>query len=457
MDATARKILVVEDSPTQAMILGRMVELCGFSAVAASDGATALAKVTSERPALVMTDIIMPGMDGYELCTRIKSGAESARTPVILLTGLTDTREVLNALACGADDFMTKPVDQEVLSERVQRALDNAGKQSASGGDADLHLAGERFAVQPDPGRVANLLFSTYDDAVRKNRALDRANGELRGSVEIIRRMQEDYRAILENNADAIVVTGPDGMARYANPAAMRMFDRTREELFGRPFDVTLTPGESRELEITRKTGDMVVAEMRVEKTLWEGNPAVLATLRDVTETVRLRDELKSMAFADALTGLQNRRGFFHLVEFQVQAAMRTGHRMLVFYIDLDGMKRVNDELGHQVGDRLLLDAAAILRQTFRRADVVARLGGDEFAVLAADVPNGTEPVLRARLEEKRQAHNATERRPYTVEFSVGVVTFDPQAPVGVDDLIKQADAAMYEHKRQRKAARAGG
>lgn len=454
MEATARRILVVEDSATQALVLKRMVEHSGFPAVSATDGEKALSLMAAELPALVITDIIMPGMDGHELCLRIKANPAWRHIPVVLLTGLTDTREVLNALACGADDFMTKPVEEDVLGERIRRALDNARKSSDGGTGAGLRMAGERVAVEPDPSRVANLLFSTYDDAVRKNRALDKANHELRASMEIIRRMQDDYRAILENNADAIVVTGTDGMARYVNPAARHLFDRGAEEFFGKPFDFPLSPGESREVEITRHTGEIVVAETRVEKSYWEGSPAILATLRDVTETVRLRDELKSMAFNDALTGLQNRRGFFHVVEFHAQAALRTGHKMLLFFIDLDGMKRVNDELGHQEGDRLLVDTADILRRTFRRADVLARLGGDEFAVAASDIPVGTEEVLRRRLEETRTAHNASAGRPYQVEYSVGVVTFDPAAPIPVDDLVRLADEAMYEQKRQRKAAR---
>jgi diguanylate cyclase (GGDEF)-like protein len=455
METVARSILVVEDSPTQAILLRRMVEQCGFPARSATDGEKALALLAEEPPALVMTDIIMPRMDGYELCLHIKSNPAWKHIPVVLLTSLSDTREVLNALACGADDFMTKPVDKEVLGERIRRALDNASGVSANPADSGSRRANDLIPVESNPSRVANLLFSTYDDAVRKNRALDKANGELQVSMEIIRGMQEDYRAILENNADAVIVTGADGMARYVNPAARRLFDRTAEEFFGSPFDFPLVPGESREIEIKRKTGEVAVAETRVEHSHWEGSPAILATLRDVTETVRLRDELKSMAFNDALTGLQNRRGFFHLLEFNAQAAMRTGHKMLLFFIDLDGLKRVNDTLGHQEGDRLIIDAADILRRTFRRADIVARLGGDEFAVSAADVPNEVEDVLRRRLEENRVAHNASAQRPYQVEYSMGVVTFDPEAPIPVEDLVKRADEAMYEQKRLRKAGRA--
>jgi diguanylate cyclase (GGDEF)-like protein len=166
---------------------------------------------------------------------------------------------------------------------------------------------------------------------------------------------------------------------------------------------------------------------------------------------------LRAMSLRDELTGLYNRRGLLALAEQQMEAALRHRVGFDLLFIDMDGLKQINDELGHAQGDQALRDCAALLKATFRRSDVVARLGGDEFAVLVAGGPTprrGGGEIALARLEDAVVRHTSSVRRPYTLSMSVGASRFDPEAPVPLEDLLHQADEQMYANKRLRAAVR---
>jgi diguanylate cyclase (GGDEF)-like protein len=175
----------------------------------------------------------------------------------------------------------------------------------------------------------------------------------------------------------------------------------------------------------------------------------VVAIYDDVTESKKREEEIQLLAVTDILTGLYNRRGFMALTDQQMKTAMRTGKKMSLLFIDLDGMKRINDTWGHEEGDRALVSAAAILKQTFRESDILARMGGDEFAVLAVDAAENPEIVLR-RLAEQIAVHNAAPDRLYEIAMSIGTTVYDPRTPCSLDDLLSRADTLMYEQKKRR-------
>jgi diguanylate cyclase (GGDEF)-like protein len=135
-----------------------------------------------------------------------------------------------------------------------------------------------------------------------------------------------------------------------------------------------------------------------------------------------------------------------------MKLADRSGRPMAVFFIDLNGMKAINDALGHDEGDRALLDAAQLLSKTFRDSDVVARLGGDEFVVLATDCPSAMISVVRDRLQDAVDAFNIEGSRRYEISMSIGVATYDPpgRTPCGIEELMAEADARMYDEKARR-------
>ena len=171
--------------------------------------------------------------------------------------------------------------------------------------------------------------------------------------------------------------------------------------------------------------------------------------IRYAIERHRMQTALRSLSMLDDLTGLYNRRGFVRLAGQHLKLASRTKRGSLLVFADLDGLKSINDTFGHQEGDRALIDTADVLRGTFRTSDVIARIGGDEFAILAIEARQDSADALAARIQEKLRDHNAQKLRRYKLSLSLGVAALDPQRTSSLEELMAQADAALYTHKRQ--------
>lgn len=161
--------------------------------------------------------------------------------------------------------------------------------------------------------------------------------------------------------------------------------------------------------------------------------------------------DLREASVTDELTGLLNRRGFSLIADQGMKAAIRNNQRLILFFVDLNGMKTINDTLGHEMGDRALMETAALLRQVFRGSDVIARLGGDEFVVLAIDAAPGSEALIASRLDAAVREQGGP-KAPFTLSLSIGSSIFDPAQPVALDKLLSEADARMYEKKRSLRA-----
>lgn len=185
------------------------------------------------------------------------------------------------------------------------------------------------------------------------------------------------------------------------------------------------------------------------------GKPTrMIGTHTDISERKQAEETIRALSLADDLTGLRNRRGFFLLAEPQLHLARRLGRPVVLYFGDLDGFKRINDQFGHAVGDRALADIAAILRDTFRETDVIARLGGDEFVVLALESASGDSAALLLRLEEHLEQYNRRGGQPFRLAISVGVAHSAPESTESLDELVRRADADMYRVKQRRHAAR---
>ncbi len=449
------EILVVEDEMVQAKKTRHLLETAGYSVTLAANGQEALEKLRDYSPAVILTDIVMPVMNGYELCQRVKSDENLKQIPVLMLTALNDPRDVIRALEVRADSFVTKPFRGEILLTRIRQTLANAElwRTKESHEDIEVSFAGQSYRIDADRRQIVGLLLATYENAVEQNAELDHANIELREALDTIRTLQANYRTMLESSVDAIAVVSPDGITRYLNPAAKQFFDSGNGDPVGQPFPLNLSLGEIREVRFPRAEGE-IVGEVRVGETTWGPDLAYLASIRDVTDSVRLREKLHDLSVTDPLTGLSNRRGFDALVEQQIRVAKRSKATLHLLFIDLDGMKGINDTLGHDEGDRALVDTADLMRATFRGTDVLGRLGGDEFAVLAVDAGPADADLCCSRLEDRVQAFNEAGSRPYRLSLSVGVVKVEEDAGHSVEELLQQADQLMYAQKMARRKAR---
>ena len=168
------------------------------------------------------------------------------------------------------------------------------------------------------------------------------------------------------------------------------------------------------------------------------------------TRVVELQGELRRMGTADALTRLMNRRGFLPTAEHHLEVAKRNHEPMALMFLDLDGLKNVNDTIGHAAGDGMITEAAYVMRRTFRASDLIARMGGDEFCVLFAASSESDAAAAGLRLQEAIDAVNDQEGRPFELSMSAGIAMFDPEQPVTLDNLMAIADERMYCTKREK-------
>jgi diguanylate cyclase (GGDEF)-like protein len=173
----------------------------------------------------------------------------------------------------------------------------------------------------------------------------------------------------------------------------------------------------------------------------------LIRTARNAIRQCMAQEELRNLALTDDLTGLHNRRGLFALAGQQLKLARRNHQCALLFFADVDGLKQINDRLGHSEGDIAIRRVARILRNTFRDSDIVARLGGDEFAILANEASLDSQKDIWRRLKENLRAEGLRDPR-YSLSLSVGVARFDPRSALTLSDLLEYADQAMYEAKR---------
>ena len=176
----------------------------------------------------------------------------------------------------------------------------------------------------------------------------------------------------------------------------------------------------------------------------------LVQVVRDITERKKIEETLRNSSLKDDLTGLFNRRGLLKQAAPYFDFARRQKETLLLLFIDLDGMKRINDEFGHNEGDNALINTAKILNRSFRSTDIIARLGGDEFTVLVTDLNASKEGAI-TRLNENLKAYNASETRSHKLAFSIGVATLEPERMTCFEELLEQADQAMYEQKRMKR------
>ncbi len=204
---------------------------------------------------------------------------------------------------------------------------------------------------------------------------------------------------------------------------------------------------EDQIIDANGKTHDVIFIKVTYLNT--DGVPAgLVGVMVDITERKRMEAELLSMSLRDQLTGIYNRRGFINLAEQWIKTANRAKRQMLLSFIDVDDLKKINDTLGHEGGDKALVETANILRQTFRESDIVARIGGDEFAVLVLDMTDLNPEILSRRLQHNIDEWNAKVSRQYKLAMSWGMTLYDPESPLSLNQLMSLSDKLMYARKK---------
>ena len=299
---------------------------------------------------------------------------------------------------------------------------------------------------------------------------------ERRQALDALQEQRSIFSTVLANTPDLIALKDMQFVYQAANAAFCDFLGKDEGEVLGRTDYHLFTQEQAESYRVSdQQVLDSGRSQLQDERVIeeegsakWlhllrapvrdgEGNViAILSSVRDITELKRLEEKLRIMSHTDELTGLYNRRGFMVVSEQMLKNAKRNKWHAVLVFTDLDNMKEINDTHGHNEGDRALTEVADVLRATFREADIIARVGGDEFVVLALETSGREDSGLLTRLQLGLESLNAGSDRPYGISLSVGFACYDHVNPMTLDELLTQADNAMYEQKRSKRKGRHG-
>jgi two-component system cell cycle response regulator len=453
-DSMTGRILIVDDVATNRIVMKvKLVDAC-YTVDQADSGAAALRLVEETRPDLVILDVLMPDMSGLEVCRRIKANPETADTPVLLVTALMDRASKVTGLEAGADDFLTKPVDEVTLLARARslirardtvRELRERGEYGAGHGFAEA-LAG--FEGKSRRGRIS-LVAPGQAGAVVWKTALDDKVG---GDVRVVPR----EAALTEVTADERDGEGADVFVISVDLAQRNEGLRLLSDLRSRPATrhaatlMVLPEGDSERAAIALDLGasDILYAPVDTQELAIR----IRAQLDRKLKADKLRASVRAgleLAVTDSLTGLHNRRyGLYRLQ--QMMAA--PGKGVAVMMLDLDHFKGVNDQYGHAAGDEVLRRLSQRLRAELRAGDLLARIGGEELLVALSDTDYDTARDCAERLR-RRIAETPFAIRDggpsISVTMSVGLALADLSSAETetAEGVLARADRALYNAK----------
>ncbi|MBB3351171.1 PleD family two-component system response regulator [Rhizobium lentis] len=444
---TAR-ILVVDDIPANVKLLEARLLAEYFDVMTAADGHEALAICERNQVDLILLDIMMPGIDGFEVCERLKASQKTAHIPVVMVTALDQPADRVRGLKAGADDFLTKPVNDLQLISRVKSLL-------------RLKTLSDELRIRADTAHTMGM-----GDLMRAAEG----RGDEAGQVLLVdgrANSQERIVRALKPIADVLALSDPQAALFEA---AENAFDLVIVNANFDDYDPLRLCSQLRSLERTRflpiliiteqGTDDMVVRALDLGVNDYiirpvDPNELVARSLTQIRRkryNDRLRASVKQtieLAVTDPLTGLYNRRYLDNHLNVLFNRSMARGRPLSVLITDIDRFKQVNDTYGHDGGDEVLREFANRVRSTIRGADLACRYGGEEFVVVMPD----TSPEVAAAVAERLRA--AVESAPFMLKRSSEALAVTASfgiasrfgAVLTPDQLMKQADLALYQAK----------
>jgi two-component system cell cycle response regulator len=443
---TAR-ILVVDDIPANVKLLEVRLLAEYFEVLTASNGADAIEICEAGKIDVVLLDIMMPGMDGFEVCRRLKLDPATAHIPVVMVTALDQVADRIRGLEAGADDFLTKPVNDLQLMTRVKSLVrlktltDELRLRASTTRNIGIEEMLSRKQTDADQPKI--LLID------EKPASVEHLTNML-GPVFAIDPVADPHKGFFdaaEGDYDCVVVaTGFKDFDPLRLCSQLRSLDRTRF------LPIVLIANEGEEDRILRGLelgiNDYLVRPVEQQE--------LTARLKTQARRKRYNDQLRAsvtetmeMAVIDGLTGLHNRRYLDSHLQTLFDRSVARRRPLSVMMTDIDHFKAVNDKWGHDGGDRVLREFATRLRKNVRGIDLACRYGGEEFAVVMPD----TEAHIAEKVAERIRAEIASQ--PFIVAgdgtaievtVSVGVSSLKPYSD-GVEALMKRADVALYEAK----------
>ena len=411
-------ILIVDDAPDNLAMLRKQLIQHGYQTFVANSGERALQIARRVQPDLILLDVVMPGLDGFETCRQLKSQAATRRIPVIFMSARNEADDVVSGFDMGAVDYIGKPLRMAEVLARVRTQL------------------------------------------------------QIRNRSETQEEQSERLRTIVDNMAEGLLIIEADGRIQFTNPACDKHLGYPPGELAGKSISELLNPmvaqeyldyfdrygaapetahnHGTREVIIRHRTGRSVCMDLTLTP-MYLRQPLFIGLLHDITHHKMSEDALQRAAMVDPLTQIANRRHFDSFLEKEWQRAIRSGMPLSLVVMDVDHFKLYNDTLGHAAGDVCLQQVAqAIASHALRPTDLAARYGGEEFVLLFAETSRDSAYLLaesiRAHVESLQIPHPRSPSSPW-ITVSIGVATLRPTQSDVTESLFVAADRAMYTAK----------
>ena len=445
---TAR-VLVVDDVSTNVKFLEARLSAEYFDVTTASNGAEALTLCERGECDIVLLDVMMPDMDGFEVCRRLKSNPATHHIPVVMVTALDQPSDRVRGLDVGADDFLTKPVNEMALISRVRSltrlkmVTDELRMRALTSREIGLESP-EREAVA-EAGRNGRILI--VDDRPSSYERIAAMLGEHAVKVEaepaeaLIRAAEGDYELIIVS----LSLENFDGLRLCSQ---LRSVDRTRHI----PILVIADPDSDARLARGLEIGvnDYLVRPLDKNEML----ARVRTQIKKKRYAERLRDNVQmsiEAAITDALTGLHNRRYMETHLNALVEQAASHGKPIAVLVLDIDFFKAINDTHGHDAGDDVLREFALRIRKSIRNIDLACRYGGEEFVIVMPETDMGVATMIAERLRRAVAGESFPVQQGMkllNVTLSIGLATLS-DAGGDAAAILKRADQALYRAKRE--------
>ena len=441
-------MLIVDDIPTNVRLLEARLSAEYYDVLTAASGPEALEICATDDVDIVLLDVMMPGMDGFEVCSRLKADQKTSHIPVLMVTALDQPSDRVHGLDVGADDFLTKPVDDVQLMARVKslvrlKALTDELRARAMTGQ-EIAIEEAMRAMEAVESQGGSILVVDGDP-----RQAERIKGYLAGN-------RVD---VLSNPADAaLAVSGGEYELALVSMALgdfdpLRVCSQMRTGELTRTLPIILIAEDHDRPRVVRGldlgVNDFIMRPVERNELL----ARVRTQIRRQRYAVELRQSVTNtlaLAVTDELTGLYNRRYFERHLSLMLEKAQQQDRDMAVMLIDMDYFKAVNDTHGHDTGDAVLREFADRLRRNIRGVDLACRFGGEEFVVLMPDTDwrqaQGVAERVRQAVAEKGFATG--ERRPLQLTISVGLALNESETDTP-EIMLKRADIALYRAKRE--------
>lgn len=444
------RVLVVDDVPANLKILEAKLTAEYFEVLMAPNGKTALDLALREQPDLILLDVMMPEMDGFEVCRQLKQNPDTVHIPVVMVTALSDAQDRIKGLEAGADDFLTKPVNDLILLSRVKSLtrlktiMDEWRLREATSGQFGGAPASAALMADQEMGGRVLVIESDRFTSEKMLLALERKSC----TVTVAATAQAGTELANDQDYDLIIVSlyleDGDGLRLCSH---FRSAARTRRLPILLVIEQEQLPGLVKGLEIG--VNDYLIRPIDSNE-LW-------ARVRTQMRRKRYHDLLQedyqrslALALTDSLTGLYNRRYLTSHLESMVERARSSAKPLSVLMIDIDHFKVVNDTHGHAAGDDVLRAIAVEIGRSVREFDLTARIGGEEFVVVMPDTTGAAAMAVAERLcvtIAGNQVQAASLKQPLSVTASIGIATLLGPGE-SATNLVNRADEAMYRAKK---------